>query len=135
MSQFLICKSKDDLAKYGMKISDVVSNKNLYIQVVNEYIKDKSVQDIWIINQIDDMITQLEDNMQIIEEISAKSELMIFWYGNDFQELDFIGSKQELMKYLKNNITNPCMELYLYVNLKNGEKEPHQEAIPVGFTR
>lgn len=119
VSQFLICKSKDNLAKYGMKFKDTVSNKNLYIQVVNKYVKDTDVQDIWIINRIDDMINQLEDNMQIIDEISSKSELMIFWYGSEFQELDLMSSKQELMRYLKKNITNPCMEIYLYVNLEN----------------
>lgn len=91
VSQFLIFKSKENLAKYGMNINDVVSNKNLYTQVVNKYIKNRDVQDIWIINRI--------DNMHIIEEISGRSELMIFWYGTDFHELDFISSKQELMKY------------------------------------
>lgn len=67
------------------------------------------------IDKIHDLITRLEDNLHIIEEISSKCEIMIFWYGSDFQELDLLSSQQELMDYLKNNITDPCLEIYLYI--------------------
>ncbi len=118
MSQFLICLSEKNLSKYGMALKDSFINKDMYLKVINQYIKEGNMDNIWVIDKIDDMITQLEDNLHVLEEISCQSELMIFWYGSDFQELDQLNSQQELMDYLKNNITNPCLEIDLCVRLK-----------------
>lgn len=117
MSQFLICVSENNLSKYGVTLNDSFINKDMYLKVINQY-KKGNKDNIWVIDKIHDMITQLEDNLHVLEEISCQSELMIFWYGSDFQELDQLNSQQELMDYLKKNITNPCFEIDLCVRLK-----------------
>ena len=33
MSQFLICKSKEKLSKYGSRLNNVVSNREIYLNV------------------------------------------------------------------------------------------------------
>lgn len=119
MSQFLLCKSKENLAAYGMKVGDTLTNKNLYAKVINEYVMDRGAGDVWVINQIHEMLNQLDDHMNDIEEIISKSEWMIFWYGNEFQELDHISSRQELMGYLAENLHNPCLEIYLLAEFAN----------------
>ena len=87
LSQFLICKSEQQMTKYSMKVEDIEINRNLYMQVIDEYMQ--------------------------------KSELMVFWYGTDFEDLDEIFSRQHLMSYLKENINNPCLEIYLIVNCRD----------------
>lgn len=119
MSQFLLCKSKENLAAYGMKVGDTLTNKNLYAKVINEYVMDREAGDVWVINQIHEMLNQLDDHMNDIEEIISKSEWMIFWYGNEFQELDHISSRQELIGYLEENLYNPCLEIYLLAEFAN----------------
>ena len=78
MSQFLLCKSKENLAAYGMKAGNALTNTNLYAEVINRYEVGRDIEDVWVINQIDDMLNQLADHMNIIEEIISKSEWMIF---------------------------------------------------------
>lgn len=117
MSQFLICKSEHNLSKYGIRLQDTSSNIDLYYKVINQYVPKEDVNNIWVIDKIHNMINQLQNNLHEIQEIASKSEWMIFWYGSDFDELDVISSEQELMGYLKRNITNPCLEIYLYVSL------------------
>lgn len=118
MSQFLLCKSKEDLSKYGIPYKNVEFNKDIYTRVVNEYMNDKVVNNIWVIDKIHDMINSLENSIEIIEEIIKKSEFMVFWYGSDFEDLERISSGQSLMEYLKAGITDSSLELYLLVDLK-----------------
>lgn len=117
MSQFLICKSKEKLSKYGSRLNNVVSNRELYDKVIDKYMKNENIDDIWVIDVIHDMVNKLECNLGIIKEIGQRSELMIFWYGSEYEELDEIDSIQLLMNYLYDNINNPCLEIYLYVDL------------------
>lgn len=63
------------------------------------------------------MVNKLKRNLDIIKEIGQRSELMIFWYGSEYEELDKIDSIQLLMNYLYDNINNPCLEIYLNVDL------------------
>lgn len=116
MSQFLICKSKENMIKYGLKLKDVFLNKSLYIKVVNKYMLDEEIDNIWVIDNIDDILMSKYD-LKLIEEIVQKSELLIFWYGTDFEDLERMNSSQMLISYLESNINDPSLELYLYVDL------------------
>ena len=98
------------------KANDI--NYNLYMQVIDKYMQG-DVEKIWVVENIHDMIDDLEQNLNIIDEICQKSELMVFWYGTDFEDLDEIFSRQHLMSYLKENINNPCLEIYLIVNCRD----------------
>ncbi|MGN0497338.1 MAG: hypothetical protein ACI4GW_14025 [Lachnospiraceae bacterium] len=119
MSQFLICKSNEKLTKYGKKIDDVMLNKDLYMKVIKKYMYNVNANNIWVVEKIHDILNVFEYGINIVEEISRKSELMIFWYGSDFEDLDIIDSRQMLMKYLEDNIDSPCLEIDLYVDLSN----------------
>ena len=68
------------------------------------YMKNENIDDIWVIDAIHDMVNKLECNLGIIKEIGQRSELMIFWYGSEYEELDEIDSIQLLMNYLYDNI-------------------------------
>ena len=48
MSQFLICKSKEKLSKYGSRLNNVVSNRELYDKVIDKYMKNENIDDIKI---------------------------------------------------------------------------------------
>lgn len=114
MSQFLICKSMEDLSRYGEKMQTITSNHDLFSKVINQYIPNEDLKYIWVIERIHEIVNQLEGHIHVMEEIVSKSDVMIFWYGSDYQELEIVNSKVELMTYLKNNITNPCLEIDLY---------------------
>lgn len=49
MSQFLICKSKNEMTKYGIRLQEVQFNKDLYSRVINKYMPDVSGDEVWII--------------------------------------------------------------------------------------
>ena len=114
MSQFLICKAAKNLSNYGKKIDDTILNYDLFSKVINQYIMSEKADDIWIIENIHEMVNHLYKHMEIIEEIVSKSDVMIFWYGSDFQELEVVNTRCELMDYLKHNVDNPCFEINLY---------------------
>lgn len=48
---------------------------------------------------------------------------MIFGYGSKYDKLDKINSTQLLMNYLHDNIHNPCLEIYLYVDLERAKND------------
>lgn len=116
MSQFLICKATKDLSNYGKKIDDTILNYDLFSNVINQYGMNEKADAIWIIENIHEMVNQLQKHMETIEEIISKSDVMIFWYGSDFQELEVVNSRCELVDYLKNNVDNPCFEIDLYAD-------------------
>lgn len=112
-----MCKSKEKMTKYGFRLDDANSNKDLYIKVFHKYMCNENVSDIWIIDKIHDIVDSLEYSLKIIEEISRKSECMVFWYGEEYEELDRINSSQELIDYLADNMDDSCLEIYLFVDL------------------
>lgn len=131
MSQFLICKAEKDLSNYGKKINDIILNHDLFSKVINQYIMEENADAIWIIENIHEMVNQLDTHMEIIEEIIFKSDVMIFWYGSDFQELEVVNSRFELLDYLKQNVDNPCLEIDLYADFNKATKPVNSSATPV----
>lgn len=113
MSQFLICKSKSDLSKYGIMFSSCKFNKNLYEKVIDYYFEGKT-EDIWIIEKMSNWIYDIENNMDKIVEISKKSDMAVFWYGSEYDNLDNIYSIEDLIGYISQEINNPCIELYVF---------------------
>lgn len=113
MSQFLICKSKENLSEYGCKLNGVIGNKDLLQRVGQKYF-DKE-DEIWVIESIHEMLNSLEENIITIRDIAQKSQEMIFWYGIEYEGLDNLYSEKELIDYLEDEYKNPCLELYLHV--------------------
>lgn len=119
MSQFLLCKTQEDLSGYGKKIIDTTNNRELFLCVINQYIPKEKLENIWVINNIHEMVDRLQEYICVIEEIVLRSEVLIFWYGSDFRELEVVNSREKLMLYLKNEITNPCVEIDLYADFRD----------------
>ena len=113
MSQFLICKSKNDLSKYGIPFSSCKLNKNLYEEAINYYFKGLT-ENIWIIEKMCNWIYELNKNMDKVVEISEKSDIAVFWYGSEYNDLENIYSIEELIDYIGQEINNPCIELYIF---------------------
>ena len=113
MSQFLICKSKEDLSKYGIRLSKNDINAGLFYDVVRMYFN--SDDNLWVIDEIHDMVDHLSQNIDRIRDIMSKSQEMVFWYASDYKDLDIFYSGEELMDYLYEQIDNPWVEIYLFV--------------------
>ena len=60
-----------------------------------------------------DWIDDLNQNMSEIEHIARNSEVMIMWYGTDFDDLDTIGSYTDLIEYIRKESNTQNTELYL----------------------
>ena len=43
LSQFLICKSEQQMTKYSMKVEDIEINRNLYMQVIDKYMQGDEI--------------------------------------------------------------------------------------------
>ena len=112
MSQFLICKSKENLSMFGIPFKKCDYNIHLYNSVIEMYIKEKT-NDIWIIEAMGDWICDLKNSISQIEYLAIKSDVMIFWYGNEYDELDEVYSLENLISYIKHEAYDPSVELYL----------------------
>ena len=88
-------------------------NKNLYEKVIDYYFEGKT-EDIWIIEKMSNWIYDIENNMDKIVEISKKSDMAVFWYGSEYDNLDNIYSIENLIGYISQEINNPCIELYVF---------------------
>ncbi len=112
MSQFLICKSKEDLSIFGIPYVKCGYNLNLYNSVIEMYLSGIT-KDVWIIEAMGDWICDIKHSISQIEFLARKSDAMIFWYGNEFDELDKVYSLEGLIEYIKYEAYDPSIELYL----------------------
>lgn len=117
MSQFLICKSKDDLSIFGIPYVKCDYNMPLYNLVIQMYLSGNT-KDVWIIEAMGDWICDIKHGLSQIEFLAEKSDAMIFWYGNEFDELDKVHSIEELIDYIKHEAYDPSLELYLFYERK-----------------
>lgn len=115
MSQFLICKSLYDLSYIGSRMDEINENKELYEEVVERYYLTK--EDIWVIDKIHEMVNDIKINIDSICTISEKCKKMIFWYGTDYEDLEQIFSTSELRTFLERYYDDPCVEIYLTVEI------------------
>lgn len=124
MSQFMICKSAVDLKKFGGKLIDLDSEANTFLaSVVQTYYAEEQNDNIWIVEKIDEYsCVQLDYNAFIISNLYSLldnlyeiCEWMIFWYGRDYDDLDVVYTKNELISYVRHCIEKPGCELYIQV--------------------
>ena len=117
MSQFLICKSYEDLSSYGCTFLQCKNNKLLYSSVIEKYING-NFDNIWIIERISKWIDDTNKEMNFIYELIDKSDILIFWYGTDYDDLDVFYSKEEMIRYIDLEIEESCVELYIFGKLR-----------------
>ena len=114
MSQLLICKSKCDLSRYGQKIApESIISRSLIYDVIRKYFKDPS-DDLWYIDTIQDLITDVENNIDTIMKIAESSEAMVFWYSDMFDELDEVDDLISLKNSILNVVSSDAPELYIH---------------------
>ncbi|MBD5489917.1 MAG: hypothetical protein HDR13_14190 [Lachnospiraceae bacterium] len=124
MSQFMICKSAFDLTQFGGKlINKDEEDYAFFISVVQKHYEEKTYSNIWTIEKIDDYsCEQLDYNafissklFSLLNNLYEICEWMIFWYGNDYDDLDVVHTKNELIDYVRHCIEKPGCELYIQV--------------------
>ena len=121
MSQYMMCKSNYDLSKYGRKLLGKSESNKVFLSVLNEYYPKERDNNIWIIDNIDVFCNEvINEDMFFSSEVYCLlnriydlCEWIILWYGGEYNDLDVIYTKDELMKYVQHCIEKPCCELYV----------------------
>ena len=122
MSQFMICKSKSNLAAYGKCLVDNnICNKKMLLTVAQFHFQSFNMEDIWSIEHIHDYCDQAHELQnhtnakiyQLLDSLYNVSEVIVLWYGDDYKDLDNIETKEELIKHVKNVLISSNLELYL----------------------
>lgn len=111
MSQYLLCKA-NDLSKYGEPV-----NYEGNLGVLDKYF-DGDTNSVWEVSNMNFMIDTIEEYLPIIYDIIDESERMVFWYSDDYVDLDKFNSRSKLKEYILNNVSTPCLELYIYAEFK-----------------
>ena len=111
MSQYLLCKA-NDLSRYG---EPVKCEGNL--DVLGKYFNGDT-NSVWEVSDMNFMIDAIEESLPIIYDIIDESERMVFWYSDDYADLDKFTSRSKLKEYIRNNVSTPCLELYIYAEFK-----------------
>ena len=95
MSQLLLCSSKYDLSAWGQRIYPEPSlSDTLFDRVVRRYYV--SFDDLWLINTIDEWMSDLKGNIDNIMSLAELSDSMVFWYSDMYEDLDVTDSLSDL---------------------------------------
>lgn len=122
VSQFMMCKSKSDLKQYGGKrIYFEKENRGLYQSVLNKYYPNAESLDIWVIEGIHNLCDEVLDYHRfisselyhILNDLYDLCEWIIMWYGGEYDDLEEICTKEELIDIVKHCIEAPCCEIYV----------------------
>ncbi len=126
MSQFMMCKSTFDLTKYGgKKLCSSISNKIFY-RVLKEYYPEERDDSVWIIDRIDGYCEKVlskdlfisSEIFQLINGIYDLCDWIILWFGDEYNGLDVVYTKNGLIKCIQQCIEKPCCELYIRLSKK-----------------
>lgn len=124
MSQFLMCKAKANLLQYGGKLLNTCEiNNNFFVSVLTRYYAIDEYDDIWVIGNIHEYCNETlsyddffsSELFYLLNNIFDLCEWMIFWYGSEYDDLDKVYSKDELLNYVQHCIEKPCCQLYVRV--------------------
>lgn len=136
MSQFMLCKTKNNLKKRGfIKLIDYNNiNKEFLINVALEYFENESLNELWIFESIDRYCIEAQNNINLnnsfkstqlyslLEYLYNNCTHIIFWYGNDFFNLDVIKYEKGFYKYIFKCIIEPRCEVYLnFIKFKSDQ--------------
>lgn len=116
MSQFLVYSSRYDLSAFAQRITPTSSFAGSVIDcVANRYFE--SFEDLWLVNTMDEWMLDLRGNIDKIMNIAARSDALIFWYIDMYEELDEVNSLTDLRNAIIAVADDPDPELYLHVVL------------------
>jgi len=126
MSQFMLCKTSRNLVEQGcVKISDSKLNKEFLAKAAKEVFACDTLHDIWEVSNIDDLIIQcqrqiVDHSFEITELYSLLSSLfdlsdtLALWYSDEYQDLDYVYSKEQFLGSVKESVMDSMCECYLY---------------------
>lgn len=119
-----MCKSEFDLGKYGGQLCAFQKlNDELFNAVLNKYYCNEQYYDVWIIEDIHELCNEtldynkfiISDIYRILSELYDLCDWMIFWYGNEYENLTKVYTKNGLIDYVQHCMQMPCCELYVRV--------------------
>ena len=129
MSQFMLCKTKNDLTSYNCKkIEQCLVNKQYLIKIASELFRVKTLNDVWAVTDIDLLFTQVQnqsfENTELHMRLSALfdvCDVILLWYSNFYDDLDEVNTKEQFISTVKDSVNDPSgmCECYLYVNCLN----------------
>jgi hypothetical protein len=126
MSQFMVCKSIYDLAEHNcVKIAHCKENREFYFDVVKDWFGNVN-DGIWVVPNIDIVFTQAQKQngthlfkmtklYALLSMLFDVSEILILWYGSEYQDLDKISTRDQFLNYVEASIADPMCECYMYV--------------------
>ena len=117
MTQFMICKSKFDLGRYGKRLTGDAANAEWLIAVAKHYFHPFAIDEVWNIERIDEYCADprlYRDRLvHIIDDLYGRSEMMVLWYSNDYIDLDVVATREDLMDFITREPADYPFELYI----------------------
>ena len=132
MSQFMMCFSYENLT--GFEFSNLtknISNKELFIKVADKNLKHKENKNIWVMEKIDDYFSEAQLFLNngksfkstklynILFNICDLCEVIIFWYGSEFENLDMVIDKKQMLLKIEESVKDSMCECYLIFKNKS----------------
>lgn len=124
MSQFMVCKAEVDLGQFGGILLDSKDKSNAFIlPMLEQYYPESPYDNIWVINNMEEYCCKqlranefaVSDLYFLLNNLYDICDWMIFWYGSEYDDLDEVCSKDELIRYVQKHMEEPCCELYVRV--------------------
>ena len=117
MSQYMICRSEANLSKVGGILLNLTEENNTLIySILEKYYPEKQYDEIWDIEMEKYCCKQMDhddfiasDLYRILNGLYDLCEWMFFWYSDDFDDLDEVYSKEELISYVWHRIEVPVV--------------------------
>ncbi len=126
MSQFMLCESNNNLEDLAcIKLKDYKANKNLFAKVVHEYLINKDLDKLWVLEDIDKYCVETQRFINegipfkntklynLLYNLYNKCQCFILWYGDDYLELDSVTRQCDFFNLIAQEIKEPCCEIYI----------------------
>lgn len=129
MTQFVLCQQNEQVDL--RKITKIAIQEDKFLKMAaSKLFKSCNYADIFSIKydgkDFDEILTsaqvQIVDGDSIIETdlfdciniLIDGCDCLAFWYGSDWEDLDYIGSKEELLRRAEEALQDSSCELYLH---------------------
>ncbi len=122
----MICKTTNDLSKYGAYILGKNHSNLIINNVVKIYLKDSNINEIWIIEDVklySDEIYDI-DNIEgskffkLVDILFDLSENILMWYSNYYEDLNIVDNKEGFLGIIKENMLEQPIEIYVQYTKK-----------------
>lgn len=131
MSQFILCKSTENLENYNCtRLINCTENAKFLRKIASEIFRDDEMNDIWIVQGVDNLFTSVRRQHRIVpfektelylllSTLYDASEVIILWYGEFYQDLDYVNSKEQFLNQVQEGIYCPSGLCACYLRITN----------------